>query len=217
MKALGILLLSVFFSFGIVTITSHADTFEVILDDTGLNPSSLMINKGDSVRWVNKGTSLHGVRTQGNFASGSLNPGVSFVHTFDQPGTIQYFVDDSKHSGSIFVGDWSITISPGNSTLHPSQKIDLFLFLKVDPSSRISLILDGTTVFDGDLQTLVTITNNSLLPTDPGAIKLTTTPISLLPGVHTVSAKVVTPTGHELTDSAVYTVALPVQGVLLSQ
>jgi plastocyanin len=63
------------------------------------NPSPLTISVGTTVTWTNNDNTGHTV-TEGNpsgntpangFDSGILAPGKTFTHTFDTPGTIQYY------------------------------------------------------------------------------------------------------------------------------
>jgi plastocyanin len=63
------------------------------------NPSPLSVPVGTTVGWINNDNTGHTV-TEGNpsgntppngFDSGILAPGQTFTHTFDTPGTIQYY------------------------------------------------------------------------------------------------------------------------------
>ena len=63
------------------------------------SPSPLSVTVGTTVTWTNNDTTGHTV-TEGNpsgntpqngFDSGILAPGKPFVHTFDKPGTTQYY------------------------------------------------------------------------------------------------------------------------------
>ena len=63
------------------------------------NPSPLSVPVGTTVTWINNDNTGHTV-TEGNpssntppngFDSGILAPGKTFTHTFDKPGTIQYY------------------------------------------------------------------------------------------------------------------------------
>jgi plastocyanin len=66
-------------------------------------PSTLTIQVGDTVNWVNTDTMPHTVTSgpegspSGLFDSGSLNPGALFSFTFTQAGTFPYYCD--FHSG----------------------------------------------------------------------------------------------------------------------
>jgi plastocyanin len=63
------------------------------------NPSPLSITVGSTVIWTNNDNTGH-TATEGNpsgntpqngFDSGILAPGKTFAHTFDKPGTTQYY------------------------------------------------------------------------------------------------------------------------------
>lgn len=64
--------------------------------DTGDNffkPKTLKITVGTTVRWKNKGRSLHNVVPNKGKAFGTdrLSPGASYKHTFAEPGTFKYY------------------------------------------------------------------------------------------------------------------------------
>jgi len=63
------------------------------------NPSPLNVAVGRTVLWINNDNAAHTV-TEGNpsgntpsngFDSGILNPGQTFKHAFDKPGTVDYY------------------------------------------------------------------------------------------------------------------------------
>jgi plastocyanin len=63
------------------------------------NPSPLSVTVGTTVTWTNNDNTGHTV-TEGNpsgntpqngFDSGILGPGKTFAHTFDKPGSTQYY------------------------------------------------------------------------------------------------------------------------------
>jgi plastocyanin len=70
---------------------------EVIIENFTYDPASLTINVGETVRWINRDSVSHtvtagapGARTD-EFDSGSIAPDQSFVLTFEQVGTFDYF------------------------------------------------------------------------------------------------------------------------------
>lgn len=74
------------------------------------SPSTLTINSGTQVRWVNVSTVLHTVTPDGHseWTSASLaDNGDTFIHTFDTPGTYQYFCQ--PHVGQGMTG--TITVN----------------------------------------------------------------------------------------------------------
>ena len=53
------------------------------------SPSSLTVNTGDTVTWTNNGAEPHDVTGDG-LASGTLNSGQGYSHTFATAGTYSY-------------------------------------------------------------------------------------------------------------------------------
>lgn len=219
----------------VISTSAYAKTVEVIIDEDGFNPSSVSINKGDTVRWVNKGTNLH-TSTSGTisgadkcygipnclFDSGYFNPGSNFEHTFTSAGTINYF-DESlsgttiSKTGTIIVPETRVVIiSPASTFLHPDQSFDLVIFFLADMQSKVIITFDGKVLFDGDLSTLFTaIPVFSTLPVElGGAIGIPIKPNTLSYGVHVLTVKVIRTSGDEFSDTAVYTVARPASGLL---
>jgi len=85
----------------VVVIEMRDDTFE---------PSTVRIEPGDSVRWVNRGHNPHNiVATDGTYRSKILQTGDSFTVTFPKIGRFDFFcsLHGSPHagmSGSVYVG-----------------------------------------------------------------------------------------------------------------
>ncbi len=78
---------------GLVTVT---------LTDSVFDPATITVQPGQTVRWVNQGTTEHTVTSgvRGNptgLFNERLQPGGTFEHTFDQAGSFQYFCED--HAG----------------------------------------------------------------------------------------------------------------------
>jgi plastocyanin len=84
------------------TVTS---TNTVAILDFSFQPSSLTIQRGTSVTWRNDGAVAHHVNSYTNdFISPNLNPGDTYTHTFDQPGTYPYLCPTHPAmTGSIIV------------------------------------------------------------------------------------------------------------------
>jgi hypothetical protein len=192
---------------------------EITVNDSGFQPSSQTINVGDTVRWVNKGSSLHSVTSgangisSGNFDSGLLNPGVTFEQTFTSQGTVSYFdFSNTTRIGSIKVTYKGVTISPRNSLLLTSQSFDLAIYVTgaFDPNDSvltIELIYDGQTIFKDNYSTFLSLSQTHTIVTEDGSLA-TIFPIQpgLTYGVHSLTVTVVTQSGLKFTDNVVYTV-----------
>lgn len=70
------------------------------LTDTAFQPNPVNVKVGDTVRWTNNDNIIHtviegnpatGGEVEGGFASEILGPGVTFEHTFNQTGTLEYY------------------------------------------------------------------------------------------------------------------------------
>lgn len=70
---------------------SHAAQITISITDSGYVPNSVTINPGDTVRWVNNGSSAHTVTSdEGSFDSVSLATGQSFAAVFNLAGNYAY-------------------------------------------------------------------------------------------------------------------------------
>lgn len=97
-------------SFALVD-TFEGETIEATADLT-FSPSALTISSGTSVRWINvtPGSVLHTVTPDGHTewtAANLSNEGATFTHTFDTPGTYEYFCE--PHVGQGMTG--TITVN----------------------------------------------------------------------------------------------------------
>ena len=61
----------------------------VSIEGFQFNPSTITINKGDTVAWINQDSAPHTVTGSG-VDSGSLGKSASFQHTFRDAGTFDY-------------------------------------------------------------------------------------------------------------------------------
>jgi len=76
---------------------------EVIIKDLRFNPPKLTVTAGTTVTWRNEDQTAHTVTSDLNdtasapaaakFKSKILNPGDSFTHSFDAPGSYKYHCD----------------------------------------------------------------------------------------------------------------------------
>lgn len=73
-------------------------------------PKTVTIKQGETVRWINAETLVSHTSTSGNpededagalWNSGTLLPGQSFTHTFDEVGEFPYFCEPHKTQASM--------------------------------------------------------------------------------------------------------------------
>lgn len=72
------------------------------LDNLTFSRPNLVIDAGTAVRWVNAGVMLHTVTPDGHteWAAANLGSnGSTFTHTFDTPGTYEYYCEPHVGSG----------------------------------------------------------------------------------------------------------------------
>lgn len=201
-----------------IPVRTSAELFEISVDESGFSPSSLTIHKGDFVRWINKGTALHGAASgtngvsNGMFSSGPLNPGVSYMRFFANPGKVEYFdISSPSKVGAITISDEAIIISPRDSRLLDGNSTNITFFLQFENAQKMTVVYDGAIVYDGrDLLDLGFIRTPDLAVTLTkemyAAIVFPIKPFSLTPGIHTLSVSVLLASGKTLTDSVTYTV-----------
>lgn len=91
----NILFLGILVVLGIVAVsgctsnTSSGNT--VTIQNMAFNPSTLNIQVGTTVTWINKDSVTHRVTSDtGVFDSGDLTTGMSYNYTFNQTGTFPY-------------------------------------------------------------------------------------------------------------------------------
>jgi plastocyanin len=88
---LGVLLV-----LGVVTVSgctsqNQTATNTVTIQNMAFNPSTLNVQVGTTVTWINKDTVTHDVVSDtGVFNSGNLTNGMSYNYTFNQTGSFPY-------------------------------------------------------------------------------------------------------------------------------
>jgi plastocyanin len=63
---------------------------EVTAADFRFEPARLEVKPGAMVRWTNRGQTAHNVKGPGFGTQQVLDPGQSYSHRFDKPGTYRY-------------------------------------------------------------------------------------------------------------------------------
>ena len=66
-------------------------TYTVEIIDYEFSPDTIAIHKGDTIQWINKGSSMHDVRSnEGRFYSIPLGTGETYSFTFHEAGIFKY-------------------------------------------------------------------------------------------------------------------------------
>lgn len=89
--------------------TSNGDLI-VVVDDKGFRPQTIKVSNGSTVKWVNRGGSVHSV-TFGVGASLEnlthvdqvLNPVETLTFKFEKPGSFNYYDKNSGFTGVVEV------------------------------------------------------------------------------------------------------------------
>lgn len=84
---------------------------EIVAPDSGLHylPPGAFVQTGTTVTWTNSDYETHTVTADdGSFASGPLEPGQQFSHTFDFAGGFVYHCD--YHPGESFTGPFTARV-----------------------------------------------------------------------------------------------------------
>ena len=86
----------------------------VSIKNFAFNPPSITVAPGTTVPWTNNDSAPHTVTADdGSFDSETLQPGQSFSHTFQSPGTIAYHCEiHPSMKGSVTVGGGGGTTTP---------------------------------------------------------------------------------------------------------
>ena len=93
--------------------------------DFAYTPADLSVPVGTTLTWVNTGVALHTVTDRaGRFDSGFMNIGDSFVRTFSEPGTYEYFCTIHPDMvGLVTVADGSGIAPPAPETSSPAAVV----------------------------------------------------------------------------------------------
>jgi plastocyanin len=77
---------------GVVVPTTEISTIDIFLiEDKYFEPTDALVEPGTTLMWVNRGQEQHtATADDGQFDSGVLNPGDSFLTTVEGSGTLTY-------------------------------------------------------------------------------------------------------------------------------
>ena len=91
--------------------------WSVSIEDFYFEPTDAAIQPGDTITWTNEGNHPHTVTADdGSFDSGTLQPGESFSHTFQNPGMVTYHCSIHPFmTGSVSVGQSGGGTAPATS------------------------------------------------------------------------------------------------------
>ncbi len=216
------------------TFPAWAETHEVIIDDTGFHPEEIEIVAGDTVKWINKGTTVHSVTgIAGIFYSGPLSPGLSYEHTFNDLNMLIYAEFEISYSDLkdgfsgkiVLVLDGSILeISPRDSKFPDEQKISMTIFYpnmfwsqSIGQGGTVKIFYDETLVFEGTMPELAKALSYEsrravAVPFHPESgttfihyITFSMPPFSMPPGIHKIAIEAEYE-GKKFQDSVTYTI-----------
>jgi plastocyanin len=90
----NLIALGVFVVLGVVAVsgcTSQSSANTVNIQNGSFSPTSLNVQVGTTVMWVNKANTAQGIASDnGLFTSGNLTNGMSYNYTFNQTGNYPY-------------------------------------------------------------------------------------------------------------------------------
>lgn len=104
---------------------AKAQTSGVSIQNVAYNPTTVRVDVGETVRWINDDPAPHTVTSEaaGLFSSGVIEPGGSYSRTFDTAGDYQYFctVHPRLMRGVVLVGDAQGAPSAPPDAVTPGQ------------------------------------------------------------------------------------------------
>lgn len=95
---IAVLLTMVFF----MSLTLHGKTVTVTIEKNTFLPNDLIVNVGDTVRWINKSKKPHSVvADNGLFHSVVINPGKQFKITLNKVDQFKYYCESHRVMGML--------------------------------------------------------------------------------------------------------------------
>jgi plastocyanin len=91
LTTLGILILTASLLIGATQAQEGAEAEVEATDQLTFEPETLEIQVGTTVTWTNTGNLIHTVTAEDGSFDGDLMAGQTFSHTFDTPGTYEYY------------------------------------------------------------------------------------------------------------------------------
>lgn len=190
---------------------SFSATVEVTMNDDYFDPSEIIVNPGDTVKWMNQGTVAHTSTSgdgepNGEWDSGSVAPGNTYERVFYHPGTYAYYSQEALYDSYDMDGTVIVTGETNNLTLTVSStKIywdDAFtasVFLKslsdtfdawivvIDPSDKIRYVTRGGKLTERPTRYAQNVPG---LPKDINVTILRTFVPDLIPGYWTIAVAI---------------------------
>ena len=98
---------------------TQSQTYNAVMQNIAFSPSSITIRQGDSVTWTNKDNVQHTVISDSGseLSSGIIQPGQTYSHTFNTPGTYTYHCNIHP----MMTGTIIVTVSSLTSTSSSNQ------------------------------------------------------------------------------------------------
>ncbi len=78
-------------------------TINIEIANYQIYPKTVTVEKGTTVIWTNNDTRTHSLGSAKIGSSGTLQPGESWNHTFDEEGTFKYYCTFHFEKGTIIV------------------------------------------------------------------------------------------------------------------
>ena len=79
-------------------VASSGPAAVVHMHDFSFDPETVTIQAGQSVQWINDDAIFHSATADDkSWNSGELDQGRSYTHTFEKPGTYEYYCDDHSY------------------------------------------------------------------------------------------------------------------------
>ncbi len=103
---------------------------QIVIRDNGFEPSRINVSAGQSIRWTNDSTHAVTVTAEnGSWDSGKLEPGKTFSHTFDSPGSYGFHLKENQQvKGTTLVGpgirDRCLTLRDNETIGASSGRVD---------------------------------------------------------------------------------------------
>jgi plastocyanin len=172
-----------------------AATVTVLMQNNFFSPSTVTINVGDTVTWVQRGSNHDSVSYDGLWDSGLLRLNQTFSHTFNEAGSFRYYCTPHEQIGMIgTVKVQAAANTPPTVALTGPANGAAF-------STTDTITFSATASDNGSVTKVEFFSDGNLIGTDMDApYSLTAT---LAAGTHSITAKATDNAGASTTSAAV--------------